>query len=156
MEDAHNVNGNPLPKLLTDLLRCGQWRHPGDDVLKELIPFPMDAVDFLKNIRWIERESSSLLCQAEDARLRGVFYLSRGSQACSPVDLPWLDAEKAVLIAVSRMAGDDVAIALDYRENIVDPRVVASHWVDGGKEAPWGEVSRSFSTFVAKLHLRGI
>ncbi len=32
------------------------------------------------------------------------------------------------LIAVNRESGADVAIALDYRTSMTDPRVVASDW----------------------------
>lgn len=31
------------------------------------------------------------------------------------VNLPWLDVEHAILIAIAHYAGDDTAIALDYR-----------------------------------------
>lgn len=67
--------------------------------------------------------------------------------------LPWLDAEQAILIAVNRNPGDDVAIALDYRQDAVDPRIVASHWDKNVKGAPWEEIAPSFSAFVEKLRL---
>jgi hypothetical protein len=39
--------------------------------------------------------------------------------------LPWLDAERAVLIAVNRHIGDDVAIALGYRNDTMHPAVAS-------------------------------
>lgn len=85
MSDEYTVNGHPLPKLLTELLRSGRWRHPGDDALQTLIPFSMAAVDFLNDISSIERESSGLLRLAADPASAEVFYLSRGSHADSPL-----------------------------------------------------------------------
>lgn len=151
MEDGYNVNGSSLPLLLIELLRNGQWQHPGDDALRMLIPFSMEPVDFL-GISSIHRETSGLLRHADDPKTAELFYLSRGSRASLPVELPWLDAERAVLIAVNRDSGDDVAIALDFRGNTEDPRVVASHWNDA--QSPWAEISPSFSAFVRRLRLQ--
>ena len=155
MEDGYRVNGNTLPKLFTQLVREGLWQHPGDDVLKAIIPFAIDPLVFLNDISDIERETSGLLRHSDDPRISRGFYLSRGSRESSSIELPWLDVEKAVLIAVNRHLGDDVAIALDYRESTDDPRVVASHWETQVTpwQAPWGEISRSFSSFVEKLQL---
>jgi hypothetical protein len=56
-----------------------------------------------------------------------------------PLDLPWFDAERAVLIAVNQNPGNDVAIALDYRTDVTDPKVgcVKAGWPrDDGRNWP--------------------
>jgi hypothetical protein len=142
------VNGLPLPMQLLDLIDEGRWRHPGDDILLHLIPHLTDPVDFLSTPEKMEFESSGLLVQYPDS-WPGM-HVARSSKGVV-ADLPWLDGEHAVLIAVNRELGADVAIALDYRSSLVDPRVVASHWTDEGHL--WREVSPAFSEFVDLLKL---
>ncbi|MFI6820390.1 hypothetical protein ACIBJE_05470 [Micromonospora sp. NPDC050187] len=50
MKKALHVNGLLLPALLTELLHVGRWRHPGDDVLRDLMPWFESPLDFLTNI----------------------------------------------------------------------------------------------------------
>jgi hypothetical protein len=142
------VNGLPLPELLAALIREGRWIHPGDPPLRELIPFLIEPVDYLRSPEAMRRESSGHL--ADDPQLSAVFYTVRGNLLGAPVELPWLDVDRSLFIAVNRLPGDDVAIALDYRTDIVDPRVVASDW-GTGKYCIWREVAPTFSGFVHRL-----
>jgi hypothetical protein len=144
------VNGLPMPELLVALIHQGRWVHPGDARLRELIPFLVDPVDFLSTPEAMGRESSGHL--ADDPRLAAVFYLVRGRQAAEPVDLPWLDADRSFFVAVNRWPGDDVGIALDYRTDSDDPRVVAGDW-GTGQACVWREVAPTFSEFVRILGL---
>jgi hypothetical protein len=111
----------------------------------------MDPVVFLE-ISAIERETSGLLHLADDPPYRQRFHLMPGSQTSSLVEPPWLDVEKAVLIAVNRDLGDDVAIALDYREDPEEWRR-AIGWRMAG--ALRGEIARSFSAFAQALRVSG-
>ena len=146
------VRGLVLPALLAELLASGRWRHPGDDVLREALPWFEDPVGFLSRTDLMERESRSLDMYADDERVSRIFHVTRGSVA-GPVWLPWLDAETAVLIAVNRHAGDDVAIALDYRSDARDPAVVASDaWTWTYPSAYlWRPVAPTFKAFAAML-----
>src|SRR5262249_60155296 len=111
-----------------------------------------DAVDFLSRTDLMERESRSLDDDADDERASRIFHVTRGSVA-GPIRLPWLDAELAVLIAVNRHAGGDVAIALDYRNDARDPAVVASDaWTWTYPSAYlWRPVAPTFEAFAAML-----
>ncbi len=146
----YKVNELPLPSLLVELLQKGRWQHPGDEALQRLIPFLREPVDFLTTVEGMRRESTGFL--ADEPRIAKVFHMTRGSKKGEPVCLPWLDVELAVFVAVNRMSGDDLGIALDYRTGKVDPRVVASDWDEGPGGCKWREVSPSFSQFV---HLLG-
>lgn len=119
------VRGLALPAQLTNLLGQGRWRHPGDAEMGRLIPWFESPLDFLTSTDQMAWESSSLDTFADDAS-RAFFREARGSSRATPVELPWLDVEQAVLIAVNRIPGDDVALALDYRTDPSDPRVVGS------------------------------
>jgi hypothetical protein len=149
--DNYNQPGLPLPPLLVALLEQNRWHHPGDDVIRKLIPFLREPVDFLKpeRLRW----SESQCFIADDPRLSPIFHEVRGSQQRTPVHLPWLDIEHALFIAENRVPGDDVGIALDYRTNMRDPRVVASDWWSGPGGCLWQEVAPTFSQFVQQLGL---
>jgi hypothetical protein len=154
-QSAPRVRGLVLPALLAELLASGQWQHPGDEVLHEVLPWFEDPVDFLSRTDRMERESRSLDMYADDEPSSRAFLVTRGSIA-GPVWLPWLDAELAVLIAVNRHAGDDIAIALDYRNDAVDPAVVASDaWTWAYPSAYlWRPVAPTFEAFAAMLGIK--
>ncbi|MDN3029485.1 hypothetical protein [Streptomyces sp. S.PB5] len=147
------VRGLVLPARLSALMREGRWRHPGDAELTKLIPWFEDPLDFLTSAEQMRRESRSLDRLADDPRLRELFRTVRGSSCPAAVDLPWLDTEQAILIAVNRRAGDDVALALDYRAGAVDPRVVGSDCWTSSRECAWRVVAPAFSSFADALGL---
>lgn len=114
-------------------------------------------------ISWIVDPLTRILYEdgsADDPRGSALFHVIRGS-VVGPGDLPWLDVEQAFNIAVNRRAGDDVAIALDYRTDPSDPRVVGSDtWTSrrqpGGRvQYVWRQVAPSFSVFAQALGLLG-
>jgi hypothetical protein len=147
------VRGLVLPGLLVQLLADGRWRHPGEEKLYEVMPWFEDPLIFLKNADHMASESRSLDMFAADERSSELFRNVRGSDAVGPVELPWLDVELAVLIAVNKMPGDDVAIALDYRTDQADPRVVASDFWTDPSQCAWRTVSPTFSAFTSALGL---
>ena len=153
------VRGLALPRLLAGLLDSGRWRHPGDDVLRAVVPWFEDPLDFLNSPGEMARESWFLYEDgtADDPRDSALFHVVRGSVA-GPGDLPWLDIEQAFDIAVSRRPGDDVSIALDYRTDPSDPRVVGSDaWTGqdqtGRFQYVWREVAPTFTAFAEALGL---
>ncbi|MFY1620634.1 hypothetical protein [Micromonospora sp. WMMD736] len=82
-----------------------------------------------------------------------LFRAARGSTANASVEMPWRDAEQAVLIAVNRIHGDDVAMALDYRADAADPRVVASDFWTDPQRCSWRIATPAFSQLVEILRL---
>jgi hypothetical protein len=153
------VRGLALPPLLVSLLDSGRWRHPGDDVLRAVVPWFEDPLDFLHSPDEMRRESTFLYEDgtADNPRESALFHVVRGSVA-DPGDLPWLNVEQAFNIAVNRRLGDDVAIALDYRTDPSDPRVVGSDmWTSqhetGQIQYVWRQVAPAFSAFAEALGL---
>jgi hypothetical protein len=144
------VNGLLMPELLVALIRDGHWVHPGDARLREVIPFLVDPVDFLRKPEAMASESSGRL--ADDSRLSAVFHMVRGSRVVESVELPWLDVDRSFFVAVDRWPGDDVGIAPDYRIDVVDPRVVAGDW-GSAQACVWREVAPTFSGLVRLLGL---
>lgn len=145
--DSDEINGLPLPSLLIEMLHSGRWLHPGDEALKRLIPFLNEPIIFLKSVESMRRESPKHF--AGDLAMARTFRFVDNPNEAS--DLPWLDVHRAVFIAVNRVPGDDVAIALDYRTDATIPRIVASDWGDGKTGCRWREVAPSFAAFVARL-----
>lgn len=129
-----------VPKLLRELLEQGRWLHPGDDVLKGAFPSLTDPLEFCAAIDG--RPISTYLGWPSASSEWTVFrmYADR-----NPRPLPWLDAHLAVFLAVNRVPGDDVAIALDFRGDLNAPAVVASHWPESGSE--WVLLAESFDAF---------
>jgi hypothetical protein len=158
-EPRPTVRGLALPRLLEGLLESGRWRHPGDDMLSAVVPWFEAPLDFLTSPGEMSRESWFLYedGSADDRRDSALFHVVRGS-VVGPGTLPWLDVEQAFNIAVNRRLGDDVAIALDYRTDPSDPRVVGSDvWTSqhqtGRVEYVWREVAPTFSAFAEALGL---
>jgi hypothetical protein len=87
--------------------------------------------------------------------MRELFHTKRSSTSHEVIPLPWLDADLAILIAVNRVPGDDLGIALDLRSGTTDPRVVASEW---NNDPPcvciWKEVAPAFSDFARLLGIQ--
>lgn len=133
-----------LPKTLRRLISSGRWAHPGDEQLGRVIPELRDPVDFLSEAQICPLAWRTEHWPSADLRL---FKL----EADSP-ELPWLDPNKALVLAFNRFPGDDVALVLDFRASAEQPRVVVSHWEDGSG-CSWVEVSESFDALAALLGL---
>ncbi|MFE0921182.1 hypothetical protein ACFW24_25885 [Streptomyces nigra] len=146
------VRGLALPTQLTSLIDRGLWRHPGQVVLAEVIPWFEDALVFVSNPEQMEFASQSMDMFADDPHC-AFFREARGSKAIAPLELPWLDVEQAVLIAITRNPGDDGALALDYRTDPADPRVVGSDFWADPNLCQWRVVAPTFSAFVTSLGL---
>lgn len=142
-----------MPDLLIWLLANDRWKHPGDKKMAELIPWFEDPLILLADDDHMWRESRSMDLFADDQRLSELFREVRGSDAGGSVELPWLDIERAYFIAVNCRPGDDVAIALDYRGDPADPRVVASDFWTEPSQCAWRMVTPTFSEFATALGL---
>ena len=147
-DEPVRIRGLVVPPLLLGLLRDGRWRHPGEAVLDRAMPWFKDPLHFLDSVQAMERESNSLDFLTDDEASARLFRQTRGTGPVSRADLPWLDVDKAVLVAVNKHPGDDVAVALDYRTDPMDPRVVASDfWTEPGI-CSWRQVTSTFSALV--------
>ena len=139
------------PPFLLELIKAGRWKQPDDEKISQLIPFLKEPVIFLLDVESMKRETSGLISFLDDPKTSEIFHEYKGSTT-STRDLPWLDVEKALFVAVNRVAGDDIAIALDYRTSLDNPRVVASDWwAENNSKILWREVTSKFSEFVEKL-----
>ncbi|MFI0445011.1 S1 RNA-binding domain-containing protein [Actinomadura sp. 6N118] len=150
-----HARGLPLPVLLLELLAARDWPPSDDAALSGVMPWLEDPVDLLANIDQIRRESRALDSLSEDPATADLFRLASGGRSTELVELPWLDTDLAVLIAVNRNLGDDVAIALDYRSGSDDPAVVASDWWTDAQRCAWRVVAPTFSAFAAALGVHG-
>ncbi|MEV6600956.1 hypothetical protein AB0M36_29525 [Actinoplanes sp. NPDC051346] len=117
------------------------------------MPWFRDPLDFLGSAQEMERQSQSLDRLVQDEEMAELFGLARESAATGPVELPRLDVDRAFFIAMATYAGDDTAVALDYRTSSSDPRVVASDVWTGAPSCDWRTVADTFSTLVAELRL---
>ncbi|MER5606446.1 hypothetical protein AB0F93_09940 [Micromonospora tulbaghiae] len=147
------VRGLVVPDLLLVLLREGRWNHPGEPAVARVMPWFHDPLDFLGSTEQMERESQSLDRLIQDDETAELFRCTREPTATGAVELPWLDVDRAFFIATAQYAGDDTAIALDYRTNSADPRVVASDVWTSSAPYTWRTVAETFSEFVAELRL---
>ena len=143
----------PLPPLLIELIESGRWQKPSNKKLQSVIPFLKEPVDFVKfwspDNTWVFDPYINLANDPKTSNLFQEYLGSRGDER----DLPWLDAEKSIMIAVNREHGADLGIALDYRTDFNDPRVVASDWWTEEHQCNWRLVEERFSIFVEKLQL---
>jgi len=101
-----------VPPLLIELINTGRWKQPPDETIKKVIPFLQEPMDFLPGIDAMQQESTGFL--ADSPEMSELFHEYRGSKVPER-ELPWLDVDKALFIAVNRIAGADIGIVLDYR-----------------------------------------
>ncbi|MGW0935852.1 hypothetical protein [Streptomyces sp. NPDC002666] len=148
----YTVRGLALPALLTSLVDRGLWRDPGDAVLAKAIPWFKDPLRLVSNPEQMAYASQSMDMVADDPH-SAFFRQARGSKSVAPLELPWLDVEQAVLIAITRRPGDDGALALDYRSDPSDPRIVGSDFWADPLLCQWRVVAPTFSGFVSSLGL---
>lgn len=130
-----------IPALLLRLIEAGRWRHPGDEALRSIVPFVHDPLEFLCSVERIHAQSASIRSRS----LEELGIVNSGNAKSG--DPLLLNADCALFIAINRQPGDDVAIALDFRTNPTEPRVVASAWEPGC--CVWREVAPSFSQFAS-------
>jgi hypothetical protein len=158
------LKGLVLPDRLVELVETGQWRGwlepatleriaPGRDLRIELCSsFEMMVRNsqFLGHIntshprRWWHPRRTS------DDQFRT--YLS-SNYAPNRADLPWLDEEKSLFIAIGDY-GDDTGFALDYRPNPDRPRVVGGFWEGDHPKSwaiVWKRIADSFDEFARSL-----
>lgn len=145
----------PVPALLEELLDRGLWRHPGDHRLREIIPWFEDPLDFLASIAQMRADTHSLRRAVTDPAISQYLRVMAGDERNSPVTLPWVDIEQTLLIAVNRKLGDDTCLALDYRTDASDPRVIGSDVWTLPSRCIWRFVSPTFSAFAALLSRDG-
>jgi hypothetical protein len=139
-----------IPPLLKELIETSRWRQPPDETIKRVIPFLQDPMEFLLTVDAMRQASMSLL--ADSPEMSELFREYRGSKVPEK-ELPWLDVDQALFLAVNRVHGADLGIALDFRTDPEDPRVVASDWQSGDNTHHWRQVEGRFSDFVRRLGL---
>jgi hypothetical protein len=102
---------------------------------------------FMADLDDMRRQNKALDTITDNHSISDLFRMTRAGR---DLDLPWLDVDQAVLIAINEYAGDDVAIALDYRTDTANPRVVASDWT--GSRCSWQVVTPSFADLLSAFH----
>lgn len=154
LEPVPNLLLLPMPPLLIELIKKGRWCQPSDAKIYTAIPFLQEPVDFVRFGRWINWWSGTWESEAHLHLVDHPLFQEYQGSTSIERPLPWLDAEKALFIAVNRDPGADLGIALDYRTNSKDPRVVASDWwSEENSKCNWRLVDERFSNFVQKLGL---
>ena len=135
-----------LPTLLVEMMQDGRWSHPGAEAIVRPVPFIKDELSFQTSPSQIV--SGACLMETDEDENK-ILHEYRGSRFDQPRELPWIDVEKSVLLAINRFPGDDVAISLDYRTSTIDPRVIGSEWTDSG--CFWREIAPAFTVFASEL-----
>jgi hypothetical protein len=151
-EGETRIRGLLVPAQLIQLIQARRWKHPGEAALARVVPWFVDPLDFLADTSDMERQSRSLDRLADDEESALHFHLTR-SRRLDPVGLPCLDADNAILIAICRHAGDDTAIAFDYRANPANPSVVGSDIWTAPNRYHWRPIAKTFSAFFEQLGL---
>jgi hypothetical protein len=147
-----------VPALLVEMLDDGFWCHPSHQALDRVMFWRDEPVQLFMTIDQMEKETAGLSRETEDDELARMFWVARRSAQGEPVELPWLDIDRALLVGGAQYS-DCIAIALDYRTGAEDPQVVVfgeemvdlhqgSRWPRG-----WRVVAPTFPAFVAALNL---
>ena len=80
-----------------------------------------------------------------------IFGIKSSRASGDSVELPFLDYDKSINIAINRHPGDDISIVLDYRLGKREPRVLASDFGQGHSHCVWRVVAQSLDEFVERV-----
>ena len=151
-DEIPKIRGMRFPPVFAQLWSAGKWQQPDESLVQSLIPWLQGPIQFIEAMEWMEAENGASLVDHPDSAQ--MFRQYRGS-VCGDKELRWLDVEQSLFVAVNRIHGDDLGIALDFRTSVVNPRVVASHWCGERSDyhVEWRLVTNTFSEFVSKLNM---
>lgn len=150
-ESIREIRGMRFPTLFRALWLSGHWTQPQENLINSTIPWLQGPLEFIESMSWMANENRGVL--ADIPRAAKTFQEYRGFNSESKPDLPWLDVDQALLIAVNRIPGDDLGVAIDFRSSLDDPRVVASRWCSDPHRIEWCIVTETFTEFADKLNL---
>jgi len=149
------IHGHTLPDELYMLIKRGLPIFIRCDVIRKILTSNMedkgeifDDVPLL-SFEGIKRESEwDRLLKHEN--LTDIYRIGSSRHRGEPItEIHTLDTDQALLIAVNL---DEEAIALDYRIDPINPRVLGSFALTGWK---WILLADSFAEFAEKVNLKG-
>ena len=139
-----------IPQTLLKLIEDGTWVQPSDEKIEQIAPcFRGEELDFCLTKESIIHNSNHELVNGEV--IDNYFREYTGSKHNPENSSKWRDVEKSIVIAVNRHPGDDIAIALDYRQSKDDPKVIGSDWTDDENGIQWKIISNTMTQFLEKL-----
>ena len=139
------IPNHELPTLLTQMIEDRTWNQDIDPIVRDLYPTIEDPLMILTSEESIRHTSKIYPTSKKEHASAHEYYGTHTTQR----DLPWIDMEKLLFIAVSYEFGGDEAIALDYRNSSDSPSVVASSWTDN--VCSWIQIAPSFDHLANKI-----
>lgn len=150
-ETISEIRGMRFPQPFIELWTAGQWEQPSEHLIQSLIPCLDGPIEFIEEMDWMVLENSGHLADSpEGVQLNRAYH---GSESQEKPDLPWLDVDQALFVAVNRLHGDDLGIAIDFRTSLENPRVVASRWCYSLGRIEWELVTNTFTEFLERLEM---
>ncbi len=103
-DEILEIRGMRFPPAFVKLWSAGKWHQPDDSLIQSLIPWLQGPIEFIEVMHWMVTENRASLVDHPDSAIMLREY--RGSVSPDKTDLPWLDVEKSLFIAVNRIHGD--------------------------------------------------
>ena len=136
----------PIPRELTPLINSGFWPRDGNEANKQnsesLVPESI--------IRGFAPEESKIYF--EPPPFATVANLMKGQGRIFWADphaaIQEIDPELTLIIGDFGI-GSDAPLALDYRQDLYEPRVIRLRWAENGNH--WVEIAPNFADFVRHL-----
>jgi len=136
----------PIPPLLISGINTIAWKTFPSGGLMGKISFLNVPMVLLKSIEEIRHASDY-----EPLKNELLLGIRCQDVTGAPVELPHLDADLFLFLAINVLPGDDSAVALDYRTGLNAPRVVASDWTGPGDTCQWRVVAPNFESFAQRF-----
>jgi len=137
-----------VPRLLDELIAAGRW--PRDS--KEAMAQNLKCLVPPERVQALAAEEQLLYL------LPPPFYTVRQKSEGNPFWFSDMAAPCGINFDLALDIGDfglgsDAPILLDYREDVVNPRVIRLRWSGCGKANEWVVMAPDFATFVSALGL---
>lgn len=142
------VNGLKIPTRLVELIEAGRFKCPADVTVLAEITGAGDAEGFgFASLEGLTRGTAAEI-ELQKQPYGHLYGLTASSDPNAPRDLDLLDVDRSVPIAGNY---DEEQIALDYRENLDEPKVVCNTPMPNSKPARWRVIALTFDEFADRL-----
>ena len=146
------IHSVEIPKRIKNLMELDLWKAEDDCQLNIELEKEFNWSDKVSLFSNLDKRDTGLLTTSETEELKHIYGTYRTGDREDINNLDWIDANKAVMIAVNF---DEEAICLDYRFSKFKPRIVATYFQTFPRGyGRWKEIAKNEDELISKLEIK--
>lgn len=141
-----------IPNEIKSLMERGLWKAKDNCELGKELKKDFNWGDKIGLFNNLEKNDAGLLTTSEIDQIKNIYGTYRTGDRNDEKSLDWIDANKAILIAVNY---DEESICLDYRFSKSNPRIVATYFEALPKRnGRWKKIAKDEDELIMKLGIK--